>query len=115
MDFAIEKKDNLVYMRVDFLSPKYSSNAPRHNQNGSQEPPPNKILRAIDCTTARVLADYVGKTIGANASMAIHQWTHAVKLTRPTGAPTSHLIGMFCSNKTCKISYKGNSRSQFPC
>ncbi len=55
----------------------------------------NKILRGIDCTTARVLADYAGKTIGIDASMAMHQWSHAVKLTGPTGASTSHLIGMF--------------------
>jgi flap endonuclease-1 len=55
----------------------------------------NKILRGINCTTAHVLADYAGKVIGIDASMAMHQWAHAVKLTGPTGAPTSHLIGMF--------------------
>lgn len=55
----------------------------------------NKILRGIDCTTAHVLADYAGKSIGIDASMAMHQWSHAVKLTGPTGAPTSHLVGMF--------------------
>jgi len=55
----------------------------------------NKILRGIDCTTAHVLADYAGKVIGIDASMAMHQWAHAVKLTGPTGASTSHLVGMF--------------------